>query len=304
MGAWGVGLYSSDLTNDLKGTFRELVRVPMSDDELVEALLDAYPAGRDNDDEDYTDFWLALADLFHAYGFENARVRKTAREIIATDADLDMKRALEQSASDLRKRERLLADLAEKWSRPHPKPRARRLMKAPEPLLFEPGDCVVFPTHKGNAAPAFKTAKDIDAEFEPDGWGAFVVLATARRYGYFATYLVARLHVRAKNKPTLEDCAGSVISAFHMGLPYVPRDPMVKVTATTRAEVKKLRLEKMGRFELDDGALRQAFPERYETLDAPSWSLPGLLRPYGEGIAVVLEHPVPMKKLPVRRFLT
>ncbi len=266
MGAWGVGLYSSDLTNDLKGTFRELVRVPMSDDELVEALLDA--------------FWLALADLFHTFGFENARVRKTANEIIATDADLDMKRALELSASDLRKRERVLADLAEKWSRPHPKPRARRLMKAPEPLLFEPGDCVVFPTHKGNAAPAFKTAKDIDAEFEPDGW------------------------VRAKNKPTLEDCAGSVISAFHMGLPYVPRDPMVKVTATTRAEVKKLRLEKMGRFELDDGALRQAFPERYETLDAPSWSLPGLLRPYGEGIAVVLEHPVPMKRLPVSRFLT
>ncbi len=304
MGAWGVGLYSSDLTNDLKGTFREIVRVPLSDSELVEALLDAYPAGRDPEDEDYTDFWLALADLFHAYGIENAGVLEKAQEIITTEADLDMKRALELSASDLRKRERVLADLAQKWSRPHPKPRARRLMKAPEPLLFGAGDCVVFPTHKGNAAPAFKTAKDIDVEFEPDGWGAFVVLATARRHGYFATYLAARLHLRAKSKPTLQDCAGSVISAFHMGLPYVPRDPMVKVTTTTRAEVKKLRLETVGQFELDDDALRQAFPERYETLDSPSWSLPGLLRPYGEGISVVLEHPVPMKKLPLRRFLT
>ena len=133
--------------------------------------------------------------------------------------------------------------------------------------------------------------------------GAFVVLATARRHGYFATYLVARLHLRAKRKPTSEDCAGSVISAFHMGLPYVPRDPMVKVTSTTAAETRKLRLEKIGRFELDEAELREAFPERYETLDSPSWSLPGLLRPYGEGIAVVLEHPVPMKTLSLRRFL-
>ena len=112
MGAWGVGLYSSDLTNDLKGTFREIVRVPLSEDELVEALLDAYPSGRAPEDEDYTDFWLALADLFHAYGIENADVLHKAQEIIATDADLDVKRALDMSASDLRKRQRILEDLA------------------------------------------------------------------------------------------------------------------------------------------------------------------------------------------------
>ena len=58
MGCWGVGLYENDSASDLKAGFAELARLPIGPVELPERLLDACPAGRDPEDEDYTGSWL------------------------------------------------------------------------------------------------------------------------------------------------------------------------------------------------------------------------------------------------------
>lgn len=303
MGAWGVGLFSNDTSSDLKGKFQEVVRLPMSDVELVAVLRDEFPLAGDADDEEYTDFWLTLADLFHAYGIENAEVFETARRIVTSGADLDMKRALEMSEADLRGRAKVLDKLIDKWATPNPKPRTRRMMKAPEPFLFAPGDCVIYPTQNGNAAPAFMPAAEIAGSFTPDGWGAFAVLATTHRYGFWACYLVATLHVTAKTRPTIAGCAKASVRGLDQRFPGIPVDPLVKVVTTSRAEAKKLGLDRAGQFDLDHAALRKAFPDGYETLDQPSWSLPGLLRLYPEGILAGEERPVAMKEFPMSRFL-
>jgi hypothetical protein len=303
VGCWGVGLYDNDAARDLKAGFAELVRLPVGPDELLDKVLDAFPAGRDPQDEDHTGSWLALADLFHAYGLDHPEVFARAFEIVETGADLAALRALEMAEADLGKRARLLDKLAEKWRAPHPKPRARRLVETPEPLLFESGEALAYPTQKGNAANAVLPAARMAEAFRPDGWGAFVVLATARRHGYFACYLVARLFLGTAGKPTLADCAGAVIAGIDPRIPLIPADPAVKVVSVTRAEARKLAVEKIGGCALAQEALRAAFPEPYRSLDRPSWSLAGLLRPYSEGKTILLERSVPLKKLPLSRFL-
>jgi hypothetical protein len=303
VGAWGVGLFANDLSRDVKDAFKELVRLPFSEAELIEAMLDAFPAGRDANDEEYTDFWLALADLFHGYAIVSSEVSDRARAIVESGADLKMKRALEMSEADLRKREKLLNELLDKWRSPAAKPRQRRIMQRPEPFLFEAGDCVVFPTHDGNAAPAFMTAAAIAAQFAPDGWGAFVVLATARRYGYWACYLVGRLHLSTPDKPTLDDCRTARFSGLRVGVPGLPRDVAVKTVTITKAEANKMKLEPIGRLDLDQAALGAKFADRYALVADPYWSIAGLLRPYGDGRSLMSERPVEMKQLALSRFL-
>ena len=303
MGCWGVGLYDNDTARDLRAGLAELVRLPIGQDELLEKLLDAFPAGHDPEDEDYTGSWLALADLFHAFGLDHPEVFARAFEIVESGADLAVLRALDMSESDLRKRARALDRLAGKWRVPNPKPRARRVVEAPEPLLFESGACLAYPTRKGNAANVHLPAARLAETFEPDGRGAFVVLATSRRHGYFACYLVARLFLRAAGQPTLEDCTGAVIAGIDPRIPFVPADPAVKVVSVSRAEAGKLAVDDVGRCELDQPALRAAFPDPYLSLDQPSWSLAGLLRPYSEGTVIITERSVPLRKLPLSRFL-
>jgi hypothetical protein len=303
VGCWGVGLYDNDAASDLRAGFAELARLPLGPDQLLDTVLEAFPAARDPADEDHTGSRLALADLFHAYGLDHPEVFGRALEIVESGADLAALRALEMSEADLRKRARVLDRLARKWRAPNPKPRHRRVVEAPEPLLFEGGACLAYPTQKGNAADVHLPAVRLAESFRPDGWGAVVVLATARRHGYFACYLVARLFLRAAAKPRLEDCAKAVIAGIDPRLPFVPADPAVKVVSVSRAEARKLALEEIGRLALDQPALRAAFPDPYASPDRPSWSLAGLLRPYGEGRVILTERPVPLKKLPLSRFL-
>lgn len=303
MGAWGTGLYANDTSSDVRDTFKEFVRLPFSEEELIEALLEKYPTGNDHEDEEFTDFWLTVADMFHAYGFQGPEVFERARAIVETGADLDMKRDLEMEESDLRKRAKVLEQLAEKWRTPNPKPRKRNVMKAPEDFLYEAGDCVVHPTELGNGAPAYMSSKEIDNLFRPDGWGAFVVLATARRYGYWACYLVAKLHLEAKTKPSLETCRDAVIGALDLKLRDIEPDALVKTVTISKAEAKKLRLEVAGRFDLNQDALKETFADRYELVDDPYWSIPGLLSLHHKGLAAEVEHPVPQPDLPMTRFL-
>lgn len=101
-----------------------------------------------------------------------------AFEIIESAADLVARRALEMPDADLRKRARLLDRPAWKWRAPNPKPRDRRLVRAPEPLLFESGGRSAYPTQRDNAAnvhpPATRRAEarrlalEKIGSFEPD----------------------------------------------------------------------------------------------------------------------------------------
>ena len=140
MGAWGAGLYSSDMAADMRAVIKSALRLPFDEDRIVDVLRDCERnAASDPDSEDHTTFWLVLADQFEKRGVAHAPTREKAIAIIDRGDDLIMMEKLGMKQTDLRKRGAKLAELqARLAAAPRPlKPRAT--IKAPEPYVLEMG---------------------------------------------------------------------------------------------------------------------------------------------------------------------
>src|SRR5437763_6729859 len=69
MGAWGPGLYSSDMAAAMRGVIKSALRLPFDEDRIVDILCEGeQKTASDPDDEDHTTFWLVLADQFEKRG--------------------------------------------------------------------------------------------------------------------------------------------------------------------------------------------------------------------------------------------
>src|SRR3954453_149271 len=89
MGAWGTGLYSSDMAADMRATIKSVLRLPLDEDRIVDILRDCERgAANDPHDEDQTTFWLLLADQFEKRGIAHAPTRENAIAIIERGDDL------------------------------------------------------------------------------------------------------------------------------------------------------------------------------------------------------------------------
>ena len=117
-------------------------QLPYGGDELVELLAELNPDARDPQKEGHSTFWLVVADQFHRRGIRSV-AQERALEIIAKGADLAMLAQLGMADADLRKRKRLLAELADELRSPPPE-KPRRTLKKPQPLLFGAGDVLAF----------------------------------------------------------------------------------------------------------------------------------------------------------------
>src|SRR5256885_1954989 len=91
MGAWGAGLYSSDMAGDIRAVINSALRLPLDEDRIVEILSGCERrAASDPDNEDHTTFWLVLADQFEKRGIAHAPTRQKALAIIERGDDLTM----------------------------------------------------------------------------------------------------------------------------------------------------------------------------------------------------------------------
>ncbi len=91
MGAWGIGLYSSDFAQDLGGAVKAVARLPFPPEALLRYLATTEPGSADNPkDEDHTVFWLTVADQFARRGIDCPAAQERAMAIIADGADLAM----------------------------------------------------------------------------------------------------------------------------------------------------------------------------------------------------------------------
>src|SRR5437764_10517715 len=112
MGMWGVGLYSGDFAQDLRGTIRAVTRLPFDNDRLVDILCETEPTAAHNpDDQDHTAFWLVVADQFSKRGIACDRVREKALAMIDAGSDLAMLEKLGMGSAGLKKRRRMLDEL-------------------------------------------------------------------------------------------------------------------------------------------------------------------------------------------------
>ena len=91
MGAWGAGLYSSDMAADMRAVIKSALRLPFDEDRIVDVLRDCERnAASDPNSEDHTTFWLVLADQFEKRGVAHAPTSEKAITIIDRGDDLMM----------------------------------------------------------------------------------------------------------------------------------------------------------------------------------------------------------------------
>jgi hypothetical protein len=274
MGTWGTALFSNDATSDIRDDFQAIVRAPWDGARLVDYLLAKFPAGADPTDEDYTDVNLAIADLLWQYGIRHPPAFKRAERIVDDGDDIEVKRLLGMAEAELNKRRKILEELREKWKSPNPRPRLRRMLIAPEPFLFEAGDCLFYPTSRGAIANPYVGSKSRGAyealyKWQQDGWGTAIVLRTFRRHDVFARYLVAILDYAERDKPSLD--IYPTLNILHTNASMFDKDaePEMRihsVHASSRV-IKGMRVGVAGRVAVNSDVIAADF-----NLDAPPLS--------------------------------
>src|SRR5256885_12040649 len=137
MGAWGAGLYSSDMAADMRAVIKSDLRLLFDEDRVVDILCDCERrAADDPSGEDHTTFWLVLADQFEKRGVAHAPTRAKAITIIDRGDDLMMMEKRGMKQADLRKRGARLAALRARLAAAPRASKPRATIKAPEPYIL------------------------------------------------------------------------------------------------------------------------------------------------------------------------
>jgi hypothetical protein len=206
MGTWGTGLYSSDMAADMRATIKSVLRLPLDEDRIVAILRDCEGRTADNpNDEDYTTFWLVLADQFEKRGVAHPATREKAIAIIDRGEDLDMMEKRGMKPADLRKRGTKLAELRARLAAAPSRSKPRATIKAPEPYVLEIGVLYACPVRDGHINPIGGKKNFDGSPWIPDGWRQFVILNRGRAFDYLAWYQPLVCKRPVSKKPRLAD---------------------------------------------------------------------------------------------------
>jgi hypothetical protein len=212
MGAWGTGLYSSDMAADMRATVKSVLRLPLDEDRIVDILRDSEPqAANDADNEDYTTFWLVLADQFEKRGIAHAATREKAINIIDRGEDLMMMEKLGMKLADLHKRSAKLAELRARLTAAPRVSKPRATIKAPEPYILEVGVLYACPVNGSSCINPYLSKKDFERfPWMPDGWRQFVILDRGRAFDYLAWYQPLVCKKPVQQKPRLMEAGADL----------------------------------------------------------------------------------------------
>jgi len=183
MGTWGTAISSNDTYADVYGSFFDLYNDGFEVAEITKKLI-ADHQDTINDFDDSNNFWFALAKAQWECKQLDKELFDRIKEIIETNADLEVWRQLGASENDIKKRkvtlDKFLTDLQKE--RPKAKPRKKKRICQP---VFEKGDCLTFKLANGN-------------------YGGVVVLEAIKNteHGY---NLIATTRINQPNKPTKTD---------------------------------------------------------------------------------------------------
>lgn len=269
MGSWGTGLYQNDTAADVKAVFADLARRPIDTDTLVAQVFETFKCGTEPTREEDVDIWLALADQLHLYALDHPATMDRARRLITQGEDLAMKSDLDMSPRDLKRREKVLAEVLDRWAAPHPKPKKRKAPAAAEPFLLEVGDVWLFPSMQHSARPFH--SKDADLSwFVPDGWGVFVVADRFHALDHRACYLFVLALPENGDRPTLEDVRNAPLQECTYRLAGYDQEwvyPMIFEArlAKRKQGLKQWNAELLGTLEIDAAKVREHAPNRLKS---------------------------------------
>jgi hypothetical protein len=252
MGAWGIGLYSSDVALDLRGSVKAVARLPFAPDKLLELLCATEPSPANNPkDSDHTIFWLTVADQFAKRGIDCNQARDRALAIIADGADLAAMAALGMDEKSLVKRRAMLEELRQCIAVPV-KTGKRVVLKNPQRLLLAVGEVLAYPVCQGKPINPYAVGKDFEfvKAWKQDAWGAFVVAERGRVFEYLAWYRPLVITEPLLAEPTVVDLRQ-------------PRMWRLRNPGTlTARHYANLALKPIGSMSIDGDKLSDAFPKR------------------------------------------
>src|SRR5271166_1147865 len=190
MGVWGVGLYSSDFAQDLRGSVKAVARLPFAPEKLLDYLRAAEPSAADDpNDSDHTIFWLTVADQFARRAIDCPYARERALAIIRDGSDLAAMKALGMDDRSLEKRRAMLEELRARIAAPVESAKPRAVLKAPQKLLLQAGEVVTYPIRKGEPINPYATDNSpLLKDWRQDAWGAFVVAECGLEFEFLAWY--------------------------------------------------------------------------------------------------------------------
>jgi hypothetical protein len=251
MGAWGVGLYSSDFAQDLRGTVKAVARLPFAPETLLEHICATVPrSATDPGDSDYTVFWLTVADQFAQRGIDSLAARERALDIIASGADLAAMASLGMDGTPLARRRAMLEQVGARIAAPIEADKRRGVLKAPQKLLLDVGELLTYPVCQGKPINPYAVGKDwawVKA-WRRDGWGAAAIVDRGLAFGFLAWYTPVVLAEPAPNEPTLAELTQPRL--------WIARRPG---TLTAR-HAANMQLKSLGRVAIDPDRLSHFAP--------------------------------------------
>ncbi len=257
MGAWGVSLYSGDFAQDLRASVTTVARLPFEPGKLLEFLCATAPTADDDPtDSDHTTFWLTIADQFAKRGIDCARAREKALAIIADGADLAAMAALGMDEKPLVKRKAMLEELRARIAAPITDAPPRKLLKAPQKLLLETGEVLIYPVCKGAPINPYAVGKEWEwvKAWRQDGWGALVIAERGLAFDYLAWYRPLVICEPFSGEPTLAELRE-------------PRMWLLPGPGTLSARhIANMQMKSLGRIDVDPARLSQCFPKRLSPL--------------------------------------
>lgn len=256
MGSWGTGLYAGDFASDLRSKIRAVARLPFDPERLVEILCESETAAAiDPDNEDYTTFWLVVADQFARRRISSVRARETALRIIDGGADIATQQKLGQSMTGLAKRNRMLEEVRQRIDAPQSRTQKRAVVSKPEPFLMDVGEALVYPLCDGHCRNAYIAKRENDmvgafnarAPWTPNGWGAAVIAERGRAFEFFTWYRPLVISRVLGTKPDL-----SVLreEQWRLALPG----------NCSPTHFRRLQFERVGAFDISVDLVHATFP--------------------------------------------
>jgi hypothetical protein len=182
------------------------------------------------------DYWLCVADQLERSGIRRPEVFDRAIAIIEAGEDLAMLKELEAEPQAHRAAAQGDGEAAGTAARSAASEESARPLKKPQPLLFEPGDALTWPTDGGNAINPL-VAEDQQwklGAFTPDGWGFGIITGAGHHFQVLAYYVAVVLKWRRPERPSSEIAVHCPRSAHRYG-------------TLSALHMKRVRLERIGR---------------------------------------------------------
>jgi hypothetical protein len=124
MGAWGTAIFADDTAADVRDEWREAILEGKSPEEATSHVVKLFAEAIEDDPDEESVFWMALAAAQMETGRLQPDVRDRALAII--DAGGDVERWAEEDPGLARRRQKVLDRLAAKLRGPQPKPKRIR----------------------------------------------------------------------------------------------------------------------------------------------------------------------------------